>query len=693
MKTTPILRRLVAAICAAALLVPLSAISQSPNAPAPEAYGVVLANMDRRVEPGDDFFKYSNGAWLERTKIPADRGWFGSDALLQDLTNKQTVELIEQAAKQNVPAGSNLRKIADLYDSYMDEVAIEKRGLAPLKPHLDAVAAIQSKDQLAFALGETLREDVDALNDTNFHTDNLFGLWVAPGFHEPAHYAAYLMQGGLEMPDREYYVSDTEAMRKIRAAYVTHVAAMLRLAGRSDPEARAKRVVDLEHSIAEKHWSLEEDQDIQRADNTWSRADFAAKAPGLNWPEYFRGAGLTQTSAFMVWQPSAFAGESALVASVPVETWKDWLDYHLIESMAGVLPKAVADENFSFFQKTLRGVQQQPERWKNGARLVDNFLGFAVGQLYAQKYFPQESKARVQAMTANIIEAFRRRIDALTWMDPKTKAEAKAKLATIYVGVGYPDTWKDYSAYEVKRDDAFGNVWNGKLFDYRRDVARLTRDVDRKEWYMLPQTINAMNMPLHNALQFPAAYLQAPNFEPKASDAFNYGSIGATIGHEVSHTFDDEGSRFDSTGRVRNWWTPADLKHFEEASAKLVEQYNGYHPFPDQGVNGKQTIGENIADVAGLAAAYDAWQVSRGGKPAPVIDGLTGDQQFFLGYGQSWQFKEREAVLREELATDVHSPNRYRADAVRNLNQWYAAFGVKPGDKLYLAPADRVTVW
>jgi putative endopeptidase len=693
MKPTACLRPIVAAVCAVLLLAPLDAFPQNAMAAKPAPHGVVPGDMDRSVKPGDDFFEYSVGGWVKRTEIPADRAAYSPDAMLQTLTNKQTVDLIQQAAKSNAPAGSNSRKIADLYESYMNESAVESRGLVPLRPYLDAIAAVQNKDQLAYVLGQTLRSDVDALNNTNFHTDNLFGLWVAPAFHDPQHYTAYLMQGGGEMPDREYYLSNGGAMRKIRDAYLTHVAAMMKLGGFSDADARAKRVVDLEHAIAEKQTSLEEDQDILKADNTWSRADFSAKAPGLNWSEYFRGAGLSQQASFIVWQPGAFTGESALVTSAPLEAWKDWLAYHLIETTSVVLPKALADEDFAFFEKTLTGVQAQRPRWQDGAQLVDTLLGYAVGQLYAQKYFPPESKARVQAMVANIIEAFRKRIDALTWMDPATKAEAKAKLTNIYVGVGYPDTWEDYSAYEVKRDDLFGNVWNGAFFDYRRDLGRLGKPVDRKEWFMLPQTVNAMNLPLHNALQFPAAYLQAPNFEPLASDAFNYGSIGGTLGHEISHTFDDEGSSFDSEGRLRNWWTAADLKHFQEAAAKLAAQFDQYRPFPDLAVNGKQTIGENIADVAGLAAAYDAWKVSLGGTAAPMVDGLTGDQQFFLGYGQSWAHKEREAQLRHQLMTDVHAPARYRADTVRNLSQWYPAFEVEPGDKLYLAPADRVTVW
>lgn len=673
----------------AALLVP----AYSQNSQPAETRGIVVANMDPSVKPGDDFYTYTNGEWLKRMEIPPDRAAVGVFSILDNISSKRTADLIEQAAKSTAPVGSNLRKIADLYNSYMDEAGIEAKGLAPLRPHLEAIASIQDKHQLAYTLGQTLRTDVDALNNTNFHTPNLFGLWVAPGFNDSEHYTAYILQGGLQLPDREYYVADNEHMRTLRAAYATHVAAMLKLAGFDDTDNRAKRVIELEHAIAEKHTSLADNEDIHKANNRWSQADFSVKAPGLDWPEYFRGAGLTKEASFIVWQPTAFTAESALVASTPLETWKDWLAYHLIESMAGVLPKGVAEERFAFFGKTLTGAQQQRPRWQRGVGIVNGFLGDAVGQIYAQKYFPPEAKERCQVMVANLIEAFRKRIDALTWMDPATKAEAKAKLATLYVGVGYPESWKNYVAYEVKADDIFGNVWRGRLFDYQQDLARLGKPIDRKEWSMTPQTVNAVNLPLQNALNFPAAILQPPFFDPKAPDAVNYGAIGTVIGHEISHTFDTEGSAFDAKGRVRNWWTPADLKHFEEATARLAAQYDTYKPFPDLAVNGKQTLGENIADVAGLSAAYDGYHAALGDKTAPAQDGFTGDQQFFIAFGQNWAQKEREAVLRQQVVTDPHAPDRYRADTVRNIDAWYPAFNVQPGETLYLNPTERVRIW
>jgi endothelin-converting enzyme/putative endopeptidase len=501
------------------------------------------------------------------------------------------------------------------------------------------------------------------------------------------------MQGGLELPDREYYLSESEQMRDIRSKYKTHIATMLKLAGFSDTEIRADRIIELEHAIAEKHISLAENNDIHKANNTWTQADFTAKAPGLDWNEYFRGAGLTQQANFMVWQPTAFAAESALVASSSLQTWKDWLAFHLIESYAGGLPKALNDERFAFFGKTLSGTPEQRPRWKRGVELVNNFLGDDVGQLYAQRYFPPEAKAQAEAMVANIVAAFRKRIDALTWMNPATKAEAQAKLDTLYVGVGYGESWHDYSNYAVKADDLFGNLWRGDLSEYQRQVARLGAAIDRKEWSMTPQTVNAVNLPLQNALNFPAAILQPPFFDPQAPAAANYGSIGATIGHEISHTFDSEGSAFDSKGRVRNWWTPEDMAHFQAANAKLAAQYDSYRPFPDLALNGKQTLAENIADVAGLAAAYDGYKASLAGQDAPVQDGLTGDQQFFVAYTQSWSEKDRDAALRQQVMTDTHSPGQYRGLTVRNLDAWYVAFAVQPGEKLYLAPADRVRIW
>lgn len=662
-------------------------------APAPTEHGIAVADMDRSVTPGNDFYDFCNGVWIKHTEIPPDRAAVGVFSTLADLSNQRTANLIEETAKSKAAPGTEQRKIADLYKSYMDEAAIESKGLAPLKPHLDAIAAIHDKRELARALGESLRADVDPLNNTNFHTANLFGLWVAPDFNHPQDYTAYLLQGGLELPDRKYYLNDAANMRTLRGQYKAHVSAMLKLAGFSDPDARADRIIDLERTIAEKHWSLEDDQDISKVNNPWKRSEFAAQAPGLDWDEFFKAAGLSEQSSFIVWQPSAFTAEAKLVQSTPLETWKDWLAYHLIEDYAAVLPKAMADEEFAFFGKILFGTPQQRPRWQRAVFVVDDVLGDDVGKLYAKRYFPPEAKKRAQEMVANIVAEFHKRIDALTWMSASTKAEAHAKLKQLYVGIGYPETWHDYAGLEIKPDDIFGNLWRDGIFRYRQQVDRLGKTVDRHEWSMTPQTVNAVNLPLQDALNFPAAILQPPFFDPAAPDAVNYGAIGSIIGHEVSHTFDSEGSAFDANGALRNWWTPADKQHFDAATAKLAAQYDSYKPFPDLSLNGKQTLAENIADVGGLADSYDAYHTALAGKTAPVQDGFSGDQQFFIAYGQAHRTKMREAALRQIVLTNEHSPGQYRTDTVRNVDAWYKAFGVKPGEELYLAHDDRVRIW
>ena len=656
-------------------------------------HGIQVQNIDRSAKPGDDFYQYANGEYLKRTEIPPDRAAVGVFNKLADLANKRTADLIEEIAKSNPAAGSETRKIADLFNSYMNEDAIEKRALQPLRPHLDAIKAIKDKKDLARALGESLRDDVDPLNNTNYHTANLFGIWVAPGFEDYEHYNAYLLQGGLVLPDREYYLSNSEHMKDVRASYQKHVAALMKLAGFDDADARAAHVVELEHAIAEKHRSLSDNEDIDKANNRWSQTDFTAKAPGLDWAEYFRTAGLAKQKSFNVWQPEAFTGESALVASVPLENWKDWLAFHLVEQYAGVLPKALADERFAFFGTKLSGAPQQRPRWQRGVFVVNGLLGDAVGQMYAKRYFTPAAKATAQAMVANLIEAFRKRIDALAWMALSTKAEAKNKLSTLYVGIGYPEKWRDYSKYDVKADDLFGNLWRAGMFDYQYEIGRLGGPVDRHEWSMTPQTVNAVNLPLQNALNFPAAILEPPFFDAQAPAAANYGAIGTVIGHEISHTFDTQGSTFDSKGRVRNWWTPADLDHFKQATAALARQYDTYRPFPDLAVNGQQTLGENIADVAGIAAALDGYHASLAGKPAPEQDGFNGDQQFFIAFAQNWASKAREGARRQQILGDPHAPGEYRAATVRNIDAWYASFDVNPGEKLYLAPNARVRIW
>ena len=650
---------------------------------------IVPAYMESSVRPGDEFYLYANGSWEKNTEMRPDRAFESPASDIYDQHEQKLQDLILQAAKAQ---DANSRRIADLYHSYMDEAAIEAAGLKPVQPQLAAIGAINDKHELARALGETLRADEDALNNTNFHTANLFGMWVAPGFDDSDHYHAYLMQGGIELPDREYYLSDSEAMREIRTKYQEHVATILKLAGFDDSNKRAARIIALEHAIAETHWTLADDNDVHKANNIWKPVDFVSKAPGLDWTEYFRAAGLDKQTSFYVWQPSAFTGESALVNSTPLEDWKDWLAFHALEQYASVLPKAFAEEEFAFWGKTLNGVSVQQPRWRRGVAVVDGHLPSELGRLYVQRYFPPEVKTQVQAMVTNLIAVYRQRLEGITWMAPATKTQAIAKLDSLYVGIGYPDRWEE-EKFEVKPEDIAGNLRRSREAKYQRERALIGTVVDRKRWCMSPQTINAVNLPLQNSLNFPAAILQPPSFDAHAPAAANYGAIGAVIGHEISHTFDSEGSAFDSKGRLRNWWTKDDYAHFNAVAQRLVAQYDSYKPFPDLALNGKQTLAENIADDAGLAAAYDAYKASLKGQPAPEQDGFNGDQQFYIAYAQSWAAKLRPSALRNEVLTDTHSPDHWRVFEVRNQDPWYAAFNVKPGEKLYLAPDERVQIW
>ena len=657
-----------------------------------ESHGIDVAGMDKTVAPGDDFFSYVNGTWVKNTEIPPDKSAWGNFSVLVEETAQRTKGLLEEAAAANAPAGSEARKVGDFFATFMDEAAIEKKGAAPLKPILARIDAVKDKKDLARVVGEDLRTDVDALNNTNFHTERLFGLWVSPDFNVKGQYAAYLLQGGLGLPDREFYVSDSPRMADIRGKYQAHIAAVFKLAGVGDGEARAQRVVDLETKMARVHAKREESMDVLKANNPWKRAEFATRAPGLDWATFFHGAGLDGAASLIVWHPDATKGLAGLVASEPIAAWKDWLSFHAVDRLSPLLSKAFVNEGFAMV-KALSGTPQLQDRWKRAVGATNLALGDAVGQLYVKKYFPPESKAKLQAMVKNIISAFDQRIDKLDWMAPATKAQAKEKLKTLYVGVGYADRWMDYSGLQIVRGDAVGNAERTERFIYRQDIAKLGKPVDMTEWCMTPQTVNAVNLPLQNALNFPAAILQPPFFDPTAPSALNYGAIGAVIGHEISHSFDDQGAQFDAQGRLTDWWTKEDRAHFEASGAQLAAQYDGYKPFPDLHVNGKLTLSENIADLAGLAATHDAWLASLGGQPAPTVQGMTGEQQLFLAFGQAWRGKMREPAERQRIITDGHSPGRYRAATVRNIDAWYDAFGVKPGQALYLAPKDRVRVW
>jgi putative endopeptidase len=690
-RIAPYFLLLASAACGnAALVVPTAPTTAAAAAP---KGGIDLVGIDRTVAPGDDYFAFANGTWLKTTEIPADRSSWGTSGILTELTARRTADLIAEAAKQNAPAGSDARKVGDYYASFMDEAAIEAKGLDPVKPALAAIAAISDAKSLARYLGGTLRADVDILNSTDLDTDNLFGLWVAQDLDDPTKYAPFLLQGGLELPDRDYYVSPTPRMTEIRSKYQAHIAAVLKLAGLTDPQAKAGRIFALEKKIAEVHATREETEDVPKGNNHWTPAELATRAPGLDWSTFLASAQLDKERVFVVWQPHAVTGIAALVRSQPLDVWKEYLAYHALEHHNTFLPKAFVDEGFAFYATTLSGTLQQRERWKRAVAATDAALGEVVGKLYVARYFPPAEKARAEAMVRNVVAAFARRIDSLDWMAPKTKAQAKAKLAVLKVGVGYPDKWRDYSRLEVAANDAYGNVERASVFEYQRNLSKLGQPVDRGEWVMNPQLVNAVNLPAMNALNFPAAILQPPDFDPTRPSVMDYGAAGATIGHEICHSFDDQGALFDATGKLNNWWTAEDLAHFRASAAALVAQYDAYKPFPDVHVNGKQTSSENIADVAGLNAAYDAYRLSLGGKEAPTVQGLTGDQQFFLSFAQSWRFKIREQAARQRLVTDGHAPAAYRADTVRNLDAWYTAHDVKPGQALYLAPTARVRIY
>lgn len=655
--------------------------------------GLDAAALDTTVRPGNDFYHYANGNWERNTQIPNDRSSFGAFNIAAVLADAHVRDIVHGAASAHAAAGSELRKVGDFYKAYLDTAAISARGDAPIKSLLDTIAAIGDKTALARFIGAHLRADVDPINLGTLHTSNLFGFWVTQDFNRPSRYSAALLQGGLEMPDRSYYLDSSAKMADVRTAYRAHIGKMLALANVADADAKADSIVALETRIAATHWKVEDSEDPAKGNNHWARKDFPAKAPGLDWAAFFKSAGLTDQDSILAWQPSAITGLSALVGSEPLESWKALLAYHAIEDRAAVLPSAFDRESFAFFGQTLSGAPEQATRDKRAIDATSDALGFAVGRQYAQHYFPASAKAHAQLMVAGIIAAFQKRIDALNWMAPSTKKEAKAKLRTLRVSVGYPDHWPSYAALRISPTDAYGNVDRVERFGFTRTRAKLHQPVDKGEWVMTPQMVNAVNLPAMNVLNFPAAIFQPPFFDANRVDAMNYGGIGAVIGHEVSHSFDNLGANFDSKGHLRNWWTTADFAHFTAATQALARQYDAYHPLPDQAINGQQTLSEDIADLAGVTAAYDAWKASLGGKPAPEVGGLTGDQQFFLAFGQIWRSKFREPALRRQLLTNGHAPGPWRALTVRNLDQWYSTFGVKDGETLYLAPADRVRIW
>ncbi|NJB91615.1 putative endopeptidase [Sphingopyxis italica] len=649
--------------------------AQTDAQPEIGTFGFDLSGMDKSVQPGDDFYAYANGTWAKNTEIPADKSNYGMFTALADLSQTRTREILD------VAKGDPNSMIGRAYASYLDSAAIEAKGLAPIEPWLNKIRAVD-KAGLAKLLAEADRSGVQ----------HFFGGYVGQDDKNPEVYIYTMFQGGIGMPDRDFYLKENERNAKLQAAYLTHLENVLTLAGEQDAAARAKAIYDFEKQVATVHWDKNDSSDATKVYNKMTIAELAAAAPGFDWQAFIRGIGVNEDS-LLVSQPSAFTGEAKLLAAAPIGVIRDMLIVRSLDGFSDVLPDAVAEEAFSFYGTALSGTPQMQERWKRAVDFTTGNMGEAVGKDYVAKYFPPETKAAMDVLVKNVLAALDTRITNLTWMQPETKVKAKKKLANFTTKIGYPDRWKDYSKLEIKADDLFGNALRSNQFAHDDNISRLGGPIRRWEWGMTPMTVNAYANFGMNEIVFPAAILQPPFFDPHADDAINYGGIGAVIGHEVSHHFDDQGAKYDETGKLADWWTPADVAAFEAAGKALIAQYDAYEVLPGEKLDGTFTLGENIGDLAGLTIAYDAYKKSLGGKEAPVLGGLTGDQRFFLGWAQVWRRNYREQNLSQRITTDPHSPSIQRTWVSRNLDPWYKAYQIKQGQKLYLAPKDRVRIW
>jgi putative endopeptidase len=651
-----------------------------PAAPAPSpqigTYGFDEAGMDRSVAPGENFYLFANGTWAKNTPIPADKSNYGMFTLLDDLSKERTRVIIEEAARD--PGN----KIGQAYASFLDEAAVEAKGLAPLQPWLNEIKSLGAKKDYPALIAKADRMSIS----------HPFPSFIGLDDKVNTQYAFTLFQGGIGMPDRDYYLEQDERMKGIRAKYLQHLTNVLTLAGEANAAARARAILDFETRIAKVHWTQIDSRDATKTYNKMTVTDLQKRAPGFDFRTLLTGLGINTTD-LLVAQPSAITGIANLISKAPLGVLKDQLLIRSIDGYAAYLPSAFDKESFAFYGTTLSGTPEQEARWKRAVNFTVGALSDQVSQLYVNKHFPPETKAAADELVRNVIAAMGRRIDQLTWMQPQTKARARAKLANFTTKIGYPSQWRDYSALEIRPDDLVGNAIRSAAFEHEYQVGKLGGPIRKWEWGMTPMTINAYANFSMMEIVFPAAILQPPFFDPNADPAINYGGIGAVIGHEISHHFDDQGAKYDEQGRLADWWTPDDLKSFEAAGKSLIAQYDAYQIFPGANIKGAFTLGENIGDLAGLTVAYDAYRHSLGGGKAPVLNGTTGDQRFYLGWAQVWRRNYREANLRQRLITDPHSPSEQRAWVVRNLDPWYGAFNVQAGQRLYLAPEARVRIW
>lgn len=649
-------------------------------------WGVDLEAMDSTVKAGDDFFRYANGTWLDTFEIPADKSRYGAFTILRDRSDERVKAIIDELMTDSFEPGTIEQKISDYYSSYMNVDMVNARGLTPLQPLLDAIAGIEDKADLVTMFGRSGRDDLASPIQAFIGFDR----------GNPDRLMVNVSQSGLSLPDRDYYLADDERFQKIREAFEAHIAHMLAFTGMADTEDLAKSILALETEIATHHWPRAELRNRDKTYNVRTLDAMRSDYPDFDWDSFFKAAGMDNLADLNLTTPSAITPLIDVIDTTPIETWKAWLTFRAITNYAGLLPEEIDNANFDFFGKVLSGQPEQRPRWNRGVNLVGslNGLGEAIGQIYVERHFPEDSKRQMEELVENLREAYRRRIAKIDWMGEETKKAAFEKLAAFNPKIGYPDKWRDFSSLEIVPDDLFHNARAVSDFFYEDMLDRLHKPTDRTRWFMTPQTVNAYYNSSFNEIVFPAAILQPPFFDPNADPAVNYGGIGGVIGHEMGHGFDDQGSKSDAHGVQRNWWTDEDLSNFQARTAALGGQYDSYEPIEGQHVNGSLTMGENIGDLGGLSVAYEAYKISLDGKTPSVIDGFTGDQRFFLGWAQVWRSKNREAILLARLKSDPHSPEEFRVNGVvRNMDAWYDAFNVKEGDALYLAPEDRVSIW